>query len=164
MPASVARGQGQAILWIHAHVGYDGRDCLIWPFYRDKYRGYGTLGFEGRNLKAHRVMCELVNGRPPSPAHVPAHSCGNGHLGCVHPRHLSWKTRSGNQLDRRQHGTIPPKTWGFEGKLTDSQVMQIFALRGRHSTYEIGTMFGISFQTVGRIHRNGTNKKCRRAA
>ena len=162
------RGKGVDIQWLMAHIGHKCVECLICrrSYRESKFRGYGVLSFEGRLVKAHRKMCDLVNGPAPAPGHVPAHSCGRGHLGCVHPQHLSWKTRSDNPLDRRQHGTIPPNTWGSTGKINDSQLAQILALKGKRSTYEIGPMFGVSFQTIGRIHRNGTNRSrpCVRSA
>ena len=98
------KGSGGGYCWLVAHKDYAGDDCLTWPFSRNQY-GYGQLGFQGRGKKANRVMCELAHGKPPTPKHHAAHSCGNGHLGCVNPRHLKWKTPRENQLDRRRHGT-----------------------------------------------------------
>jgi hypothetical protein len=50
-------------------------------------------------------MCILAHGEPELPKHEAAHSCGKGHLGCVNPKHLSWKTPAGNCADKRAHGT-----------------------------------------------------------
>src|SRR5215471_14726746 len=90
--------------WIQERVGHAGDDCLQWPFSRSS-SGYGILFHEGKVVYAHRTMCELANGKPPTPKHHASHSCGRGHLGCVNPRHLEWKTAAENQQDRRKHGT-----------------------------------------------------------
>lgn len=95
---------GHPQAWLLAHVDFDGESCLTWPF-GGRDNGYGTLVFDGEHLSAHRQMCVLVNGPAPSPAHEAAHSCGKGHEGCVHPKHLSWKTPVENQADKIAHGT-----------------------------------------------------------
>lgn len=105
-------------------------------------------------MKAHRVMCILAHGEPPSPKHVAGHSCHNGSGGCVNPRHLSWITASENLLQRRETGTLTKKRWNKKGTLTNQQIAQIVALRGKKNQREIGAMFGISYQHVSVI-QNG---------
>lgn len=87
-------------------VGHKGKRCLIWPYARDD-KGYGQVYTGGlpRLRKAHRLMCEIVNGPASSPKMCASHTCGKGHLGCFHPDHLEWDTHRGNQLARRGHGT-----------------------------------------------------------
>lgn len=122
------KGNGKAIQWIRDHQDYAGDDCLPWPFYR--LHGYGVLGYLGKRYYAHRFMCSLIHGDPPTPEHQAAHSCGNGHLGCVTPGHLSWKTQSENQLDCRQHGTATKTHEGNKGRITRKQAAEIRALKG----------------------------------
>ncbi len=141
------RGSGKAVAWLRARVGYQGDDCLIWPFCLCS--GYGHFGHEGENHYAHRFMCELVNGPPPTPFHEAAHSCGRGHLGCVSPIHLEWKTTSDNQLDRTLHGTR--NIGGPRGKITFEQAEEIRALKGQKTQQEIAAMFGISRSQVSWI-------------
>ena len=107
MPASknleLSRKYGGGYGWLVAHKDHAGDGCLIWPLGCDQEgRGQVCVG-NGKVRKAHRVMCEMVNG-PCPPGHQAAHECGNGHLGCVHPKHLKWKTQSANTLDRVRHG------------------------------------------------------------
>src|SRR3569833_517171 len=97
------KGKGRGITWLREHVNYDGPECLIWPWTRDG-QGRGAVGIDGKLLRAHRVMCELVHGPAPTQEHHAAHSCGNGHNACVHPMHLSWKTKEENAQDRVQDG------------------------------------------------------------
>lgn len=90
--------------WMLSHVSHDEDECLPWPFktYAD---GRGQFSWRQKTCRAHRVMCELRNGPPPTPKHEAAHSCGNGHLGCVNPKHLRWATRQENVDDMLLHGT-----------------------------------------------------------
>jgi len=147
---SSRKGQGEGLAWIKAHVAYQGDDCLMWPLSRG--RGYGHVSVNGRVLKASRVMCELVNGPPPTPDHEAAHSCGNGHEGCVTPKHLSWKTRAGNQRDRRAHGTqaaiLPGAT---TRKLTAENVAEIRSLAGLLTNTELAARFGVTRSTIRQI-------------
>lgn len=137
--------------WLEERVVYDGADCLIWPF--STLDGYGNLGIDGQQHYAHRYMCELVNGPAPSPDHQAAHSCGNGGKGCVHPRHITWKTRSENARDRVLHGR---GATGKGGLLTPEIADQIKALRGIKTQREIAQMFGTTRQNVGDIQRGRT--------
>jgi hypothetical protein len=84
---------------------YQGDDCLLWRYSRF-WTGYGSIYIDGRRRLVHRVACEHRHGRPPTPSHQAAHNCGNGHLGCVNPRHLRWATRKENMADKAIH---PPK-------------------------------------------------------
>jgi len=130
--------------------------CVTWPLFRDT-NGYGRVSFYGKIEWAHRRMCFLAHGEPPSPAHEAAHSCGNGNRGCVNPRHLSWQTKTRNQLDRRHHGTKNNAYWGVEGKLTREEVIQIRALRGVKTQAEIAGMFAITDATVRDIFSRRTH-------
>jgi hypothetical protein len=148
-------GNGKAVNWLRDHIAYEGDDCLIWPFSRA--RGYGNFGLRGQQHYAHRYMCEIVNGPPPSLRHQAAHSCGNGHNGCVNPKHLSWKTQSDNQLDRRKHGTHNIAEWGKRGKvgkLTGEQVIEIRKLKDTKTHAELAKMFGVGRRNIGAILGN----------
>lgn len=79
-------------------LSYDGDDCLIWPYSRDGH-GYGQLFRGGKNFTVSRLVCIEINGPPPGPDYDAAHTCDNGHLGCVAKRHMVWKTHAENMLD-----------------------------------------------------------------
>lgn len=149
------RGNGVGIQFLRSLIGWVGDACVTWPLTKDS-RGYGQCGVDGQLLRAHRVMCELAHGPAPSPAHHAAHSCGNGHLACVNPKHLSWKTASENGLDRRQHGTHATSKNGSRSPLTPTQVAEIRSLIGRMTVTAIAKRFDISRRTVERI-RAGHN-------
>lgn len=91
--------------WLQDHVSHEGNECLTYPFYRPR-NGYGVIWDDGRRTGAHRLMCRLAHGEPEDEKLEAAHSCGNGHLGCVNPNHLRWKTRSANILESAEHGRV----------------------------------------------------------
>lgn len=127
---------------------YDGDECLTWPFTRLR-DGRGQY----RKRLAHRVVCEIVNGPPPTPLHQAAHNCGNGHLGCVTKRHLQWKTPAENAADKVRHGTIPRGERQASSKLTREDVLAIRRMRsdGRMKLKEIAANFGIDQSTASAI-------------
>ncbi len=120
-PLHTERGKPQE--WLDAHAGYEGDDCLPWPF-GGRDNGYGTMIYDGDHCSAHRKMCELRHGPAPTPRHEAAHSCGKGHEGCVNPNHLSWKTPSENNLDKLLHGTHNRGERHFCATLTEQIVRE----------------------------------------
>lgn len=132
-------------------LSYEGDDCLLWPYARD-LNGYAQVYWEGRVSRAHRIACTVVHGTPPFPLAEAAHSCGNGHLGCVNPRHLRWDTRTGNQSDRLRHGTHVYGDKHGGSKLGPDDVREIRLLRGQRPLKEIAARFGVSKSTISAIH------------
>lgn len=145
----------EGIDWLRAHVDFDGEGCLLWPRFRD-VNGYGRVSVrvDGKTKIrwAHRVMCELVNG-PCPPDHEAAHSCGRGKFGCVHPKHLEWKTQTANQIDRAQHGTKSRGAYHLHPKLTPEKVREIRRTKGGTETQrEIAALYGVTDATIRDIY------------
>lgn len=130
--------------------GDTGDDCLIWP-YSHKGNGYGQIRRDGKTMFAHRLVCEAAHGPPPTQRHEAAHSCGNGHRGCVNPRHLSWKTPAENSADRVSHGVHNKGSHNAGAKLTEADVVKIMALNGRIRQLDVARFFGVSPSTIRRI-------------
>ncbi len=101
-------------------------------------------------------MCELAHGPAPADKPLATHSCGNGHLGCVHPGHLRWGDLSDNYEDSVEHGTAAKGQRHGLAKLTESDVLQIMALKGTMSQPEIAARYGVHFTCVGNIHQGRT--------
>jgi hypothetical protein len=103
-PLAGGTPKGELLHWLKRHANYPADECLTWPF-GDRGNGYGSVKFRGKHTSASRVMCLLAHGEPTAPDADAAHSCGNGHLGCVNPRHLRWATRLENVRDAISHGS-----------------------------------------------------------
>jgi hypothetical protein len=99
------------------------------------------------------MACEEENGPPPTPDHEAAHSCGNGHLGCVARKHLRWKTHAENVAEAVEHGTVQRGTERWNAKLTEDDVRSIRAMIGRRTQKSIAKQFGISRELVSSIKR-----------
>jgi hypothetical protein len=133
-------------------------ECLIWPFHRMN-NGYAPIGIPGTRTKttASRVVCERLHGPAPTPQHQAAHNCGKGHLGCVNPNHIEWKTPAQNQADRIIHGTSNRGARQWMSKLEPPQVYEIRRLaKAKLPQAEIAARFGIEQPTVSRIVSRGT--------
>lgn len=147
---------GQPLEYVETVVlNHEGDECLTWPFYRTS-TFYGMVTVDGVREVATRYVCKRAHGPPPTPDHEAAHSCGNGHLGCISPQHLSWKTASRNQADKLIHGTDSFGEKSPNAKLSSEQVAEIRALVGTMRKTEIGRMFGVTASYVGVLARYGS--------
>ena len=109
--------------------------------------GYGVL-----NKKVvSRLACERRNGPPPDHKYDAAHSCGNGHKGCVNPNHLSWKTRKDNMADQLEHGTRNRGERQGHSKLTKEIVLEIRSKRGTQTQISIAEEYGLSAGHVSNL-------------
>ena len=141
---------GTCMRWIEEHVDYSGDGCLIWPYSR-RSTGYAQINIGNRPVPATRVMCAMVHGEPPAPNLDAAHSCGKGHTGCIHPKHLRWATRSENLLEKRLHGTISLGEKASSAVLTEAQVKDIVAMAKVSSERKIAKSFGVHRATINCI-------------
>jgi hypothetical protein len=134
--------------WIEAHFAHRGNACLIWPFQRHP-NGRAMFGYKGKTYWAHRLMCEMVHGKPPTPKHQAMHICGKGHYGCVNPSHLKWGTNSENQIDRYKNGNRLSNRKGARRTITDEQLEALYRMRRQGiGQVEIGQRLGFSLGTV----------------
>jgi len=120
-------------------------DCVYWEFGKNP-DGYGVANVDGRKGLAHRYICEAVNG--PQPRHKPqaAHSCGNGRLGCVNPKHLRWADASENQADKLLHGTDNRGEKSALARITQDAAEYIF--RSHERVTDLARMFNVSKPTI----------------
>lgn len=140
---------GTQVQWLRDHLTHTGDECLIWPF-RKNMDGYaGNILYLEKQIDGCRLMCILAHGDPPTPKHQSAHSCGKGHLGCINPEHLSWKTVQENQADRIIHETTTRGTKHWKASLTESQVLEIRSSSEPQSY--LAKKYGIGQPTVSHI-------------
>ncbi len=152
-PSSHA-SRGRPMAFLSDLVGTTEQECIPWPFARGKH-GYGHLKIGKSERGAHRIMCILAHGEPTFPRAEAAHECGHGHLGCVNPNHLSWKTPKANKADMLVHGTRQRGTALPWTKLDEDKVRQIrrLSIEGVPQS-AIAAMFGIRQGSTWRvIHR-----------
>lgn len=136
---------GDAHKWLLAHLDYAGDECLLWPYAETK--GYGSIWIDGKHELAHIIVCTITHGPKPIPTHEVLHSCAQGHLGCVTPKHLRWGSRKENSADMIRHGTV-------KSKPTGSQVLLIYS--DSRPQAEISADYGISRSVVANI-KQGKN-------
>jgi len=141
--------------WLFEHMDYDGDDCLKWPF-KPRPDGRGQVKWEGQMILAHRQMCILAHGEPPFAKAEATHACGNGHLGCVNPKHLRWATDKQNKADMLVHGTRVRGEKHGAAKLTADAVKEMRNLAGRLPHSKIAATFGIAQTTASKIIRGAS--------
>lgn len=134
--------------FINLILDYEGTECKKWPFSLNANGRGQAQNDDGKRVAVHRLICEKAHGKPPSQKHEAAHSCGKGHEGCVTKGHLSWKTHVENIADKAGHGTLPIGEKNGSAKITESQAVEIFSLKGREPQRETARRFGISQANV----------------
>lgn len=135
--------------WLHEHKTFDRDECLDWPFAKHP-EGYAQARDVelGRGVHAHRIMCTLAHGPCPDDKDEVAHSCGNGNLGCINPKHLRWATRSENCNDRTIHGTQNRGERCGMAKLNRDQVREIRSLQGTENVSVLARRYSVSSTTI----------------
>lgn len=139
---------GDPAKWLLERLDYTGDDCLLWPYAETK-NGYSVVVIDKRNEGAHVVMCTIVHGAKPTPRHEVLHSCRQGHLGCVTPKHLAWGTHKENMLDVVEHGTSTRGERHRNVKLKESQVLLIY--NDCRTQTVIANEYDVHFATVSDI-------------
>lgn len=128
-------------------------ECIIWPFARNEH-GYGVFGKRRGEIASalvSRVICAEVHGMPPDRSYEAAHSCGNGHLGCINPRHLKWKTSKQNKDDQIRHGTRNYGERNGRSHLTAEKVKSIRSMSATMRQRDVAKHFNIDPSTVSDI-------------
>lgn len=137
----------KAPIFLEETKAYAAEECLIWPYMRCR-EGYARMYHHkvGFNRPVSRVICERDHGESPTPTHHAAHSCGNGHLGCVAPNHIRWATPKENSDDKYRHGTDRRGVDIANSKLNEDQVRQIRSIYagGNITMKALSREFGVS--------------------
>jgi len=127
-------------------------ECIIWPFSRNQ-SGYGAVRISGLPQGAHRAVCTLVHGPAPTKDGHAAHSCGNGHLGCVNPNHLGWKSPKENTADQIGHGTRLTGRRKPAAKLTEDQARYIRENYPTEGCAALARRFNVSRWSIHNIYK-----------
>lgn len=127
--------------------------CWIWVGALND-RGYGTMKFYRKVLKAHRISWYIHRGP------IPKATLEAGHQGtvvmhkcdvpcCVNPRHLRLGTQTENTADRTKKGRSAMGEGHGVSKLKQDAVREI--LRSPLSSVVLADQFGVSVSTICRI-------------
>ena len=130
-------------------------DCILSP---EGTSGYWSFNKNGTQILAHRWVCLQANGPAPDKQSMAAHTCGNGHLGCVNPRHLCWKTPTQNAADKHVHGTAQIGERNASAKLKETDIPIIRKLAEQLSFREIARRFGVGRVAIRAVVRRKTWK------
>ena len=100
-------------------------ECIIWAYAKTS-KGYGKVVVDGKLHLAHRLALTTISD-PPTEKHHAAHGPCHNRL-CVNPNHLSWKTATENEADKRRDGTYQANENHYNCKLSDVDVDRIRSL------------------------------------
>lgn len=142
--------KGEPLRFLEAAIGHTGGECLTWPFARLS-NGYASANIDGRTVIVSRYVTEQRRGSPPTSRHEAAHICGNGHLGCINPEHLVWKTPAENQADRVAHGTSNRGERQWNAKLTAEAVRSIRRVGGTLTQQDLADIHGVSPTAIASV-------------
>jgi hypothetical protein len=121
--------------------------CWIWNLAKST-RGYGKCLFKA--LGAHRVSYEAFKGKIPKEKYV-CHKCDV--KACVNPDHLWVGTCKENVQDAKSKGRLPDQRGlnSKSAKLTESQVKEIRALKGKVTYEKIGKIYNIATMAAWKV-------------
>lgn len=150
-------GTGEAQKFIDDVLRSDSQECIEYPFYRNEY-GYGWMRYNGGTLGSHVVVALRYLGPKPTPRHEVCHTCGNGHKGCVNPKHLYWGTRSDNMQDAIAHNTAaclrkkPTGESAYRTKYSDEELLEAKErMQNGESVASLIKKTGMSHSTLYRL-------------
>lgn len=132
-------------------------DCWLWMAAKNQF-GYGTILWEGKPRKAHRVSYFLEHGKFDPKLDV-CHTCDNP--ACVNPKHLFLGTAQVNIDDMMRKGRQRSGTQ----RLTPAQVEEIRAkhraAQGKYGTLaRLGREYGVTRNCIWMVvHEYNWNKE-----
>ena len=134
--------------------------CWEWPKSRNK-DGYGWANDNGKTVQAHRHVCRIAHGEPPTPSHYTAHSCDNPP--CINPHHLRWDTPQGNIDDRSKRNRTSRGSRHYKAKLDDDKVRTIISrLRAGECEHALAVEYGVTHGSIWFIAKGRTWKHLQR--
>ena len=143
----------------------DSNSCWNWTGSIRNKGGYGSYKWNRQDWLAHRLIWHLFVEPLTDPEIKLLHKCDN--VLCVRPLHLFTGTQLDNIQDMVNKGRARSNKGSASGmaKLTEEKVDEIYKLSELGLTQtKIGTNFGVSHATIGRILRGNTWKHVKKEA
>jgi len=123
--------------------------CFIWDSCLDQKDGYGTVWFQGKQERVHRVVYELVKGPIPKGMCV-CHHCDTP--SCMNIDHLFLGTSKDNTADMWAKDRHPKGEDHPASKLTEKQVTEIKGLlKNGKSHKKIAKEYGVCGNSIWNI-------------
>lgn len=134
--------------WARAERGHDNQ-CWPWLGYVNK-NGYGLVRIPGKQMPAHRLAWELING--PMPVNLLAcHHCDN--RTCVNPSHVY----AGTYADNAKDAVDRNRTWHAKGlphptqRMTEEQAAYVRS--SNKSLRALAKELGFTYGHIGKVRR-----------
>lgn len=126
----------------------DASGCRVWTGY--KIGDYGSLKWEGRMRRAHRLAWTVAFGAPP-PGMCVCHRCDVPE--CINPDHLFLGTIGENNADARRKGRMRyvPLFGPSNGKSKLSWEQVLVVRSDSRPSVEIAAALGVSPKTINAI-------------
>lgn len=126
-------------------------ECILWS--RGHYvNGYGSVTYNGRKTRVHRLSLALTVGD--NEKMYALHSCGNRN--CYNPKHLRWGNQRENMQDKKLDGTERFGENHPVAKLKEEDVLHI--LSDTRTNREIADFYGVSIDNIRLIKKRRTWK------
>jgi predicted XRE-type DNA-binding protein len=141
-------------LWAKINIG--GPD-ECWEWQAGRYKSdYGQFKLNGKVVRAHRVVWELVNKQLIPEGQCVLHSCDNPP--CCNPTHLFLGNHQENMDDMIAKGRFvhQPGEQNGRAKLTESQVVDIRQLwtTGQYTQRQLAYIYGVCQKQISNIIRH----------
>lgn len=121
--------------------------CLLWTGAIHCRKGYGYLRVDGKNVLAHRLAWEIVNGSEAPPDMCVCHKCDTP--ACVLGSHLFLGTRADNNADCVSKGRNARGSKHGRARLTEASVVAIRELCAAGAkTKDLAKQFGVALRTI----------------
>lgn len=134
--------------YLVGRISVDANGCFNWLGSKN-LKGYGTLSFNGKNVKAYRMSYAVFRREIPVGLSV-CHHCDN--RACINPSHLFLGTQKDNMADaarkhRMSHGGRHSRIGLTEQRVLD----MIAAYKSGMETTEVANKFGVNSRVVRSI-------------
>lgn len=127
--------------------------CIEWTGARQK--GYGQATFNGRTVRASRLVLHLKLGRPIAGGMLACHHCDNP--SCVNPSHIYEGTCKDNGEDAARRERMPHGSGHYNSVFSEADVVRMREMVAAGGTLEaVATEFGCAVGQVSEIARGSS--------